>query len=66
MLRIILNFCIIIVQVIEKDGNHTGSPGSLPPRILKPKPVSFLHRNMSCSWKSGTVEMKKVHLGFLH
>lgn len=32
----------------------TGSPGSLPPRILKPNPVSFLHRKMSCSWKSGT------------
>lgn len=28
----------------------TGSPGSLPPRILNPKPVSFLHRKISCSW----------------
>lgn len=39
----------------------TGSPGSLPPRILKPNPVSFLHRKMSCSWKSGTAKSTNHH-----
>lgn len=40
----------------------TGSPGSFPPRIRKPKPVSFRQRKMSCSWQSGTKNTKKYQL----
>lgn len=32
----------------------TGSPGSFPPRMRNPNPVSFRHRKISCSWQSGS------------
>lgn len=53
---------ISAVRLKKIEGERlTGSPGSLPPRILKPNPVSFLHRKMSCSWKSGTVKSTSCH-----